>query len=147
MRLRTMVFFMFLSSQAAVGAGTIRLAALPSTLRAGQEGIVDGTDAAEISGARGEFESFQIVVTASGGNLQDISAGMSSLKKETGETLPAKSVSIYNEVFISVRYSAPGATVPPGLTSRTASAISRGRTSSRRARFSASSRCPQAAGT
>jgi len=121
MRLWTTVFFMFVSAQVAAGAGTIRLTALPSTLRVGQEGAIEGMDAAEISGARGEFESFQIIVTAAGANLQDISAELSPLKKETGvqtqniASLPGKSVSIYNEVFIPVRYSAPGATVPPGL--------------------------------
>jgi hypothetical protein len=115
MRLWMTVFVVFLSAQVAAGAGTIRLTALPPTLRVGQEGTIDGADIAGISGARGEFESFQIVVTASGGNLQDILAEMSPLKKETGETLPAKNISIYNEVFIPVRYSSPGATAPPGL--------------------------------
>jgi hypothetical protein len=115
MRLWTAAFFVFLSTQVVVGAATIQLRAVPSTLRVSQEGAIDGTDVAEISGARGEFESFQVVVTAAGGNLQDIRAEMSSLKKETGETLPAKNVRLYNEVFIPVRYSSPRATVPPGL--------------------------------
>jgi len=115
MRLWTAAFFVFLSTQMAVGAVAIQLRALPSTLRVGQEGAIDGTDIAEISGARGEFESFQVVVTAAGGNLQDIRAEMSPLKKETGESLPAKNVRLYKEVFIPVRYSAPRATVPPGL--------------------------------
>jgi len=113
MRLCTAAFFMFLSAQ--VGAGTIRLTALPPTMRVGQEGAIEGMDAAEISSARGEVESFQVVVTAAGGNLQGISAVMSPLKKDTGETLPVGNISIYREVFIPVRYSAPGATAPPGL--------------------------------
>jgi hypothetical protein len=115
MRLRTAAFFVFLSAQVAAGTGTIRLTALPPTLRVGQEGTIDGADAAQVCAAQGEFESFQIVVTAVGWNLQGITAEMSPLKKETGETLPARSVTIYNEVFIPVRYSSPQATVPPGL--------------------------------
>ncbi|RPJ22473.1 MAG: hypothetical protein EHM35_18200, partial [Planctomycetaceae bacterium] len=113
MRLWTTVFFAFLSAQMATGA--IRLAALSPTVRVGQEDAIEGMDAAEISSARGEVESFQVVVTAVGGNLQGISAQMSPLKKDTGETLPVKNVSVYREVFIPVRYSAPGATVAPGL--------------------------------
>lgn len=115
MRLRLMVFFVSLSAQAAVGAATIRLAALPSMLRVGQEGAVGGAQVAEISAARGEVESFQIVVTAVGGNLQSITATLSPLKQEAGQTLPAEGISLCREVFIPVRHSAPHATVPPGL--------------------------------
>ncbi|MBN1506635.1 MAG: DUF4091 domain-containing protein [Sedimentisphaerales bacterium] len=114
MRLWTAAFFVLVSAQV-VGGATIQLTALPSTVRAGQQGAVDGTSAAEISGARGEFESFQVVVTAVGGNLQYVRPEMSLLKRETGETLPAKNVRLYREVFIPVRYSSPHATVPPGL--------------------------------
>ncbi len=115
MRSRAMAFFVLLWAQAAMGVGTIQLTSLPSTLRVGQEGAIQGSDAVEISGARGEVESFQVAVTAAGGNLQNVSAELSALKKETGESLPAKCVTIYREIFIPVRYSAPGATVAPGL--------------------------------
>lgn len=115
MRMWTTVVWALLLAQAASGTGTIQVTALPSTLRVGQEGAIEGSDAVEVSGAHGEFESFQVVVTASGGNLQNVSAELSALKKETGESLPAKCVTIYREIFIPVRYSAPGATVAPGL--------------------------------
>ena len=115
MGLRPTVLLVFLSAQIVAGAGTIQLTAVPSALRVGQEGQIDGAEAAEVSGARGEFESFQIVVTAVGGNLQGITARMSPLTKEGGGTLAVESVSIYNEVFIPARHSSPQATVAPGL--------------------------------
>ncbi len=115
MGLRLTAFLVLLSASPAAGAATIQLTALPSTLRIGQEGPVGGAEAAEISGARGEVESFQVVVTAAGGNLQSITAKVSPLMKEGGATLPVESVSIYNEVFILVRRSSPQAIVAPGL--------------------------------
>jgi hypothetical protein len=114
MRLRTVVLVLGLLPLTA-GAATIQLKALPGAVRVRQEGTVAGTGSANIAGARGEFESFQVVVTAIGGNLRRVSARMSPLKKETGESIPAQNVSLYREVFIAVRHSSPGATVPPGL--------------------------------
>jgi len=95
---------------------TIQLKALPPTVRVRQEGPVGGADTVNISGARGEFESFQVVVTATGGNLQGISAQMSPLTSQTNQSIPAKNVTIFRELFVTVRYSSPTATVPPGLT-------------------------------
>jgi hypothetical protein len=96
-------------------AATIELKALPPTVRVRQEGTFSGADTVEISAARGEVESFQVVVTASDGNLRSVSAEMSPLKKETGASIPAKSIALYREVFIPVRHSWPQATEPPGL--------------------------------
>jgi hypothetical protein len=95
---------------------TIQLKALPPTVRVPQEGAVGGADTVNISGARGEFESFQVVVTATGANLQDISAQMSPLTSQPDQSIPAKNVTIFRELFVPVRYSSPTATVPPGLT-------------------------------
>jgi len=115
MKLRTIMLLALGSIQVTANAGTIQLKGLPPTVRVRQDEIVTGTDAVDICGARGEFESFQVVVTAIGTNLQGISAEMSSLKKETKECIPTKSVSIYREVYVPVRYGSPRATVPPGL--------------------------------
>lgn len=96
-------------------AATIRLKTVPATVRVGPEGLIGGAETVEISAARGEWESFQIVVTAGDGNLRGVSAEMSPLKKETGESLPPKNVALYREVFLPIRYSSPQATEPPGL--------------------------------
>ncbi len=101
--------------QMTAGAGTIDLKAVPPTVRVRQEGAFQGADTVEVFAARGETESFQVVVTAAGGNLRNISAEMSPLKGEGGASLPANSVTLYREVFIPVRYSSPQATEPPGL--------------------------------
>jgi hypothetical protein len=114
MRLRTTILLLGLIPMTA-GVATIQLEALPATVRVPQEGPAVGTDSADLAGARGEFESCQVVVTAIGGNLRGVSAEMSALKKETGESLPGKNISLYREVYIPVRYSSPNATVPPGL--------------------------------
>jgi hypothetical protein len=96
-------------------AATVGLKATPPTVRVGQEGAFEGAETVEISAARGEVESFQVVVTATGGNLRGISAEMSPLKNEAGASLPAQNVTLFREVFIPVRQSSPQATVPPGL--------------------------------
>lgn len=101
--------------QTPAGKATITLKALPATVRVTQEGTITGAEAVEIRAARGEVESFQVVVTAAGGNLRDVSAQMSPLKKGTGETLPAQSTTLYREIFIPVRHWALHATEPPGL--------------------------------
>ena len=115
MRRRAAILLMLSSIPMTAGAGTIQLKALPPTMRVQAEGAVGGTDTVDIAGARNEFESFQIVVTAVGGNLRGVSAGVSPLKSEANESIPAENVRLYREIYIPVRYSSPGATVPPGL--------------------------------
>jgi hypothetical protein len=97
-------------------AATIQLKALPSTIRVRQEGAFRGSDAIEIFAARGEVESFQVVVTALDGNLRGVSAQMSPLKGQGEASIPEKNVTLYREVFVPVRYSSPQATEPLGLT-------------------------------
>ncbi len=101
--------------QATAGAGTIDLKAVPPTVRVTQEGAFNGADTVEVCAARGETESFQVVVTAAGGGLRNISAKMSPLKGPAEAGLPPKNITLYREVFIPVRYSSPQATEPPGL--------------------------------
>ena len=110
-----MVTLMMGSIPFAAGAATIRLKALPAAVRVGLEGTVGGTDTVEISAARGEVESFQVVVTSSDGNLRGISVQMSPLKGPAGASIAAQNVRLYREIFIPVRYSSAQATEPPGL--------------------------------
>jgi hypothetical protein len=115
MRLRMTILLVLGMISMTAGAATIRLKALPPAVRVRQEGNVGGADAVDIAGARNEWESFQVVVTATGGNLRGVSAEVSAVKNEANESLPAENVRLYREVFIPVRYSSPRATVPPGL--------------------------------
>jgi hypothetical protein len=103
------------SMQVTAGAGTIDLKAVPPTVRVRQEGTFKGAETVEILAARGETESFQIVVTAAGASLRSVSAEMSPLKGPGAASLPADGITLYREVFIPVRYSSPQATEPPGL--------------------------------
>ena len=115
MKSRTAILLILGSLSTSAGAATIDLKVLPPTVRVRQEGAFTGAEAVEIFAARGEVESFQVVVTAAGENLRGISAEISSLQGPGGAALPAQNVTLYREVFIPVRYSSPQATEPPGL--------------------------------
>ena len=99
----------------AEGQATIQLKALPGTVRVRPHTPVDGADVAEIAAARGETESFQVVITPVGGNLAGVEATMSPLRQESGVELPATCIVIHREVFVRVKHSSPRATRPPGL--------------------------------
>jgi hypothetical protein len=115
MKLSTATLLVLSLIQATASAATIDLKAVPPTVRVRQEGAFSGADTVEIFAARGETESFQVVVTATGGNLRNVSAQMSPLKGLGEASLPADNITLYREVFIPVRYSSPQATEPPGL--------------------------------
>ncbi len=115
MKLLSTIVVMAGSMQVTAGAGTIDLKAVPPTVRVRQEGAFKGAETVEVFAARGETESFQVVVTAAGGSLRNVSAEMSPLKGPGEASLPANSITLYREVFIPVRYSSPQATEPPGL--------------------------------
>jgi len=76
---------------------------------------VTGGAAAEIYAARGEYESFQVVVTAQNGSLVDVNAAANPLKNDAGAVLEASNVTLYREVFVPVRHSVRHAVCPPGL--------------------------------
>jgi hypothetical protein len=100
----------------ATGQSSIKLVVVSPTLRVSQEGAVEGAGSADIACARGEWESFQVVVTAVGGGLEDVDASVSELKSVEGHALKAENVVLYREAYVAVRHSAPRATCPPGLT-------------------------------
>jgi len=115
MRLHIVVLVILGVAVTTAQGAAIKLTAVPSAVRVRPEGAFRGADAAEVSAARGEVESFQIVVTATGGNLRGITAEMSPLKSQGGAGLPAQNVTLYRAMFIPVRQSALQATEPPGL--------------------------------
>lgn len=79
------------------------------------EQSVDGDAAAEVYAARGEYESFQVVVTAQNGPLVDVNASASPLENGSGGVLDASHVTLYREVFVPVRHSVRYGVCPPGL--------------------------------
>ncbi len=99
----------------ALAGPRIGLAAFPPTLRIGQEGPIEGAAAAELAGARGEYESVQVAVTALDGGLKGVNVSMGSLRSTDGREVAPECVVLYREAYVPVRHSAPRATCPPGL--------------------------------
>ncbi len=93
----------------------IRLCALPGTLRVPLTGPVEGTDAAEISCARNEVESFQVAVTAVNGRLGVVDAEITPLADTAGNVLPAECVELFSAVRVPIRIPDPQAPLQPGL--------------------------------
>ena len=96
-------------------AATIELVAVSPAVRVREEGAVTGAPSASLAAARGEYESFQAVVTARDGNLQRVRAEVSPMLNAEGEEALEIAVTLYREVFVPVRHSAPRATEAPGL--------------------------------
>jgi hypothetical protein len=115
MKLEMAILLILGSFSTSAPGATIDLKALPPMVRVRQDGAFTGAETVEIFAARGEVESFQVVVTAAGENLRGVSAEISPLQGPGGAALPAQNVTLYREVFIPVRYSSPQATEPPGL--------------------------------
>lgn len=57
---------------------------------------------AEVKGARNEFESFQLVVTAGNGPLSGVDVNVGDLADGRGNTIPASNIMIYKEATINV---------------------------------------------
>ena len=57
---------------------------------------------AALKGARNEFESFQLAVTADSGALSGVDVNVSDLADGHGNTIPAGNIMIYKEAYINV---------------------------------------------
>lgn len=93
----------------------IRLQAVPGTVRVRPEGPFEGAGSVLIAAARNEVESFQVVVSAVGGNLTGVDASVSPLRNADGAEIPAENIELFRVAFVPVRHSAPRAVEPPGL--------------------------------
>jgi len=93
---------------------TIQTVVVPGTVRVRPEGAVSGADEAQLAAARGEYESFQVVITARDGSLESVEAEMDPLTNEASDTLPSDSATLYRAIQVPIRHSAPRATVAPG---------------------------------
>src|SRR5689334_6950849 len=109
---------------AALGArakGEARLAvwSAPAMTRIGKQDPVGSATAVTLAAARGEYESFQVVVTAPAGGLTGIRLQATDLQGPGGATIPASNLGIYREYYTTVRKSSQdlgGANrpLPPG---------------------------------
>ena len=96
----------------------MQLSAVPGTLRVRRNKPFTGTPTAAIACARGEYESFQVIVSAPDRSVQGVQAELQSLRNADGVELPAEGVVLFCEIAVPVRHSAPRATCPPGLIPR-----------------------------
>lgn len=111
----TISLCVLLCSLSAWGEAKIQLVALPGAVRVSQTGDANGQSIAELFCAKNETESFQIVVTARGGNLLRVNVEISPLIDSQGNEIPKDRIQLYREIFVPVRNSSPRATEPPGL--------------------------------
>ena len=92
----------------------VKLTSLNSMERIGLNQTPFGDSKVVIKGAKNEVVSFQVVVTAIGGNVQVVRAECSDLSGNSG-TIGKENNTLYREEYVMVRESSPRAQLPPGL--------------------------------
>ena len=105
----------FGSSKYSSAAEAIKLTALNSMQRVGQDQKPYGTDKVEIKSAKNEVESFQVVVAALTENIKVIKAEISDLIGTNGSKISKDNIKLFRPEYIRVRRSTPRAELPPGL--------------------------------
>ncbi|MEN6406914.1 MAG: glycoside hydrolase domain-containing protein [Thermoguttaceae bacterium] len=93
----------------------IALTALNGMERIGQSEKPFGKSTVQLSAAKNEVESFQVVVAAPQTNLRIVDATMSDLVGSGGARLGKDCVRMYREEYVRVRCSTYRAELPPGL--------------------------------
>jgi hypothetical protein len=79
--------------------------AAPAMTRVGRHDGVGGGSSINISAARGEYESFQVVVSAANSKLTSVRIDASDLAGPNGAIIPAGNLAIYREEYITVKTS------------------------------------------
>jgi Domain of unknown function (DUF4091) len=93
----------------------------PSLTRIGLTEASGSAKNAELFAARGEYESFQIIVRASQTNLSNVNVYVSDLTSSNGQVIPQSTISLYREHYVPVNHSSPGqkgssnSPLPPGM--------------------------------
>jgi len=87
----------------------------PSLSRVGQADVPGTTSSISLSGARGETVDTQVVVQAPAGGLTNVNLSASALTGPGGATIPASSITLYREHYVSVTGTASygGGSNPP----------------------------------
>lgn len=121
---KTIILFLILSSFEHSSAGEkMSLTALNSMERIGQNqklalSVVEGTYGAatvNISSARNEVESFQVVVAAPKENINVVKVEVSDLIGPDGSKIGKGNIRLFREEYVRVRMSTSRAELPPGL--------------------------------
>jgi hypothetical protein len=74
----------------------------PSLVRVGQTDAPGTTSSVALSGARGETVDSQVIVQAPSGGLTNLNVSASALAGPSGATIPASSVTLYREYYLTV---------------------------------------------
>ncbi|MBN2315591.1 MAG: DUF4091 domain-containing protein [Sedimentisphaerales bacterium] len=99
----------------AFAADKITLTALNSMERIGQNQEIIGTDSVEISSAKNEVESFQVVVGAPAETITVTKVEISDLAGPNGSKIDKANIKLFREEYVRVRLSTSRAELPPGL--------------------------------
>jgi len=89
--------------------------AMPGLQRVGQTDAPGTTSSISLSGARGETVDTQVIVQGPAGGLTNVNLSASALTGPAGATIPASSVTLYREYYITVTGTASygGGSNPP----------------------------------
>src|SRR3954453_12585785 len=79
---------------------------LPSLARVAPTGMAGSGTAVSLAAARGETESFQVVVRAGAEALQDVTIGVTDLTGPDGATIAARDIALFREQYVEVKQSA-----------------------------------------
>jgi hypothetical protein len=79
----------------------------PSLHRVGMTDAAGGDTQANLFAARGEYESFQIVVNGGGKGLSGVNVTVTDLEGPGGEIIPRTSFTLYREKYVHVTSSSP----------------------------------------
>jgi hypothetical protein len=93
----------------------IKLTALNSMQRIGQDQEPYGATEVKISAARNEVESFQVVVAAPRENISVVKVNLSDLTGKNGAKIGKENIQLLREEYVRVRMSTARAELPPGL--------------------------------
>lgn len=105
---------LLISCSTGVKTPEVKLTALNSMERTGQDKAPSGSDQASVKAARNEVESFQVVVSAIQKNIRVTGAEISDLKGESS-SIGKENITLFREEYARVRRSSPRAQLPPGL--------------------------------
>ena len=110
-----LVFISTATDYAAAKQKRMELTALNSMQRISQGQKATGPREVVIKAARNEVESFQVVVSAFGENINVVKVEISELVGETKVGIGKENIKLYREEYVRVRKSTPRADLPPGL--------------------------------
>lgn len=78
----------------------------PSLVRVGREDKAGAAASIDLAAARGEYESFQVVVQAPAGGLTNVNVTASELRREHA-TIPPSQLTLYREHYLEVKTATP----------------------------------------